>query len=169
VGIKTGHDVPPLIKSAALQYLRIGVGSEVSCMINPDVCWVANTRTIWTNLVIKYGGDFAKAAEALKLYRESEVTSEMAYQMWTDLHGELAATMRLIATDGAKLAKAAKVTPGAVAFLWADAIANQPYADYKEAWNGARRSVPVRGPARGLASWIGNIVDGTRRTLFPVP
>ena len=58
-----------LIRGAQLQYLQIGVGSEASCMLNPEVCWVANTRTIWTHLVIKHADDFAKANEELKLYQ----------------------------------------------------------------------------------------------------
>jgi hypothetical protein len=67
-----------LIKRARLKYLQIGVGSEISCMVN-GVCRVANTRTIWTHLVIKHGYDVAKADEELELYREADVTSEMAY------------------------------------------------------------------------------------------
>ena len=72
-------DVPTLIKQARLQYLRIGVGSEISCMVNPSVCWVANTRTIWTHLVIKHGYDVAKAEAELAAYRDDDATSEMAY------------------------------------------------------------------------------------------
>jgi hypothetical protein len=105
---KSGHEVPAVIRSAGHQYLRIGVGSEASCMINPDTCWVANARTIWTHLVIKHADNFQKAAEELKLYRDSDATSEMEYAKWTHIHGELAATMTRVAEDGAKLAKAAK-------------------------------------------------------------
>jgi len=46
-------------------------------MVNPPVCWVANTRTIWTHLVIKHADSIAKADEELKLYREADVTSEI--------------------------------------------------------------------------------------------
>jgi hypothetical protein len=53
--LKAGHEVPKLIHQAGLRYLQIGVGSEASCMLNPSVCWVANTRTIWAQLVIKHG------------------------------------------------------------------------------------------------------------------
>jgi hypothetical protein len=31
--------VPELIRDAAIRYLKIGVGSEASCMVNPEVCW----------------------------------------------------------------------------------------------------------------------------------
>ena len=48
MALTTAGDVPQLIKQAGMRFLQIGVGSEASCMVKPDVCWVANTRTIWT-------------------------------------------------------------------------------------------------------------------------
>jgi hypothetical protein len=96
-------------------------------MLNPQVCWVANTRTIWTHLVIKHADNFAVANEALGLYRDAEATSEMAYQAWVAVHAELAASMTRIAEEGERLASAARVRPGAVRYLWADAIANALY------------------------------------------
>jgi hypothetical protein len=130
ITLKAARDVPRLIRGAQLRYLQIGVGSEASCMLNPDVCWVANTRTIWTHLVIKHADDFAKANEELKLYRNADVTSEMAYQMWAHIHQELAASMTRIAEEGERLARRARITPGEVKYLWADAIANALYDDY---------------------------------------
>lgn len=124
------RDVPKLIRGAALGYLAIGVGSEASCMVNPGVCWVANTRSIWTHLVIKHADDIAKADEELKLYREADPSSEMAYAIWSEIHRLLETSMTRIAKEGAKLATAASVKPGDVTFLWADAIANQLYAQH---------------------------------------
>ena len=46
MSLTTARDVPKLIRDAAIRYLKIGVGSEASCMVNPKICWVANTRTI---------------------------------------------------------------------------------------------------------------------------
>jgi hypothetical protein len=129
LALKTARDVPRLIRAAQIRYLQIGVGSEASCMLNPQVCWVANTRTIWTHLVIKHADDFAKANEELKLYRNADVTSEMAYQMWAHIHQELAASMTRIAEEGARLAKLAGIEPGKIKFLWADALANALYDD----------------------------------------
>ena len=99
-------------------------------MVNPEVCWVANTRTIWTHLVIKHADDFDKANEELKLYRNADVSSEMAYQMWAHIHQELAASMTRIAEEGERLAKRAKVAAGEIKYLWADAIANALYDDH---------------------------------------
>ena len=79
--LTNAHGVPQLIRDAQLRYLQIGVGSEASCMLDPEVCWVANTRTIWTHLVIKHADNFAKANAELELYTNADVTSEMAYQM----------------------------------------------------------------------------------------
>lgn len=130
IALKTAREVPRLIRGAQLRYLQIGVGSEASCMLNPKVCWVANTRTIWTHLVIKHADDFDKANEELKLYRNADVTSEMAYQMWAHIHQELATSMTRIAEEGARLAKRAKVARGKIKYLWADAIANALYDDH---------------------------------------
>lgn len=130
--VKNAHEVPPLIRAAGLRYFQIGVGSEASCMLNPQVCWVANVRTIWTHLVVKHADNFQKADEELQLYRDSDVTSEMAYEMWQAIHGELAGTITRIAEEGTQLAQRARVKPGAVKYIWADAIANQLYADYYE-------------------------------------
>jgi hypothetical protein len=59
--VESAHEVPKIIRKAGLRYLQIGVGSEASCMLNPEVCWVCNSRTIWTQLVIKHADDFNKA------------------------------------------------------------------------------------------------------------
>lgn len=130
IALKAAREVPRLIRSAQLRYLQIGVGSEASCMLNPEICWVANTRTIWNHLVIKHADDFDKANDELKLYRHADVTSEIAYQMWAHIHQELAASMTRIAEEGETLARRAKVEPGAIKYLWADAIASELYDDH---------------------------------------
>jgi hypothetical protein len=132
IDLTTARTVPELIRNAAIRYLKIGVGSEASCMVNPKICWVANTRTIWTHLVIKHADNFAKANEELRLYRSQDDTSEMAYRIWAEIHRELAASMTRIAEEGERLARAASVAPGSIKYLWADAIANALYASYYE-------------------------------------
>jgi hypothetical protein len=101
-------------------------------MVNPKICWVANTRTIWTHLVIKHADDFDKANEELRLYRDADTSSEMAYQIWAHIHRELATSITRIAEEGERLARSARVTPGLIKYIWADAIANRIYADYHE-------------------------------------
>lgn len=132
ISLKTARTVPELIRNAAIRYLKIGVGSEASCMVNPCICWVANTRTIWTHLVIKHADNVAIADEELSLYRNQDDTSEMAYRIWVQIHQELAASMTRIAEEGEWRAKQASVTPGKMKYLWADAIANTLYASYHE-------------------------------------
>ncbi len=34
--------------------------------MNPGVCWVANTRTIWANLVVKHADNIAETNEELE-------------------------------------------------------------------------------------------------------
>ncbi|NNC01278.1 hypothetical protein HJC10_00160 [Corallococcus exiguus] len=122
--------VPQLIRGAGLSYLAIGVGSESSCLMNPSVCWVANTRSIWTHLVIKHADNFAKADEELRLYRDNDTSSEMAYQIWAYIHGLLDTSMTRVSEEGARLARVQRVQPGDIPFLWADAIASALYAEH---------------------------------------
>jgi hypothetical protein len=98
--------------------------------MNPRVCWVANTRSIWTHLVIKHADNFAKADEELRLYRDNDTSSEMAYQIWAHIHGLLDTSMTHVSEEGARLASAEKLQPGDIAFIWADAIASALYAEH---------------------------------------
>lgn len=132
MNLQTAYEVPELIRAAAIRFLKIGVGSEASCMVNPNACWIANTRTIWTHLVIKHADNFSKADEELRLYRGQDDTSEMAYRIWSAIHRELATSMTRIAEEGQSRAIAASVEPGPITYLWADAIANELYANYYE-------------------------------------
>ena len=99
-------------------------------MVNPRVCWVANTRTIWTHLVITHANSVPKADEQLKLYREADGSSEMDYQMWTAIHAELRVALTRIAEIGQHNARKSKITPGSITYIWADAIASALYSMY---------------------------------------
>lgn len=124
------REVPALIHHANIRYLRIGVGSEISCMLQPRLCWVTNIRTLWTHLVFEYGGNFTIANEALELYRANDDRSDIAYKFWVTLYPLVGASMRQVALEGSTLATSAGVTPGKVRFLWADAIASALYGEH---------------------------------------
>ena len=81
IALQSARKIPDIIRNAAIRFLKIGVGSELSCMVNPEVCWVANTRSIWAHLVIKHADSFSKANEELMYYRTQDDTSEMAYRL----------------------------------------------------------------------------------------
>lgn len=130
--IQRGTEAPPLIYAAGLSKLKIGVGSELSCMMNPEVCWVANTRTIWTHLVFKHQGSIKKANEELALYRNEDETSEMAYAKWRAIHRELAVSLKNIAADGSRKAQAARTRAGDIVYIWADAICTSLYSHYHD-------------------------------------
>jgi hypothetical protein len=130
LALDNARTVPAIIRSAQIKYLQIGVGSEISCMVNPKVCWVANSRTIWTHLVVKHADNIAKADEELKLYRQADVTSEMDYQNWSAIHAELDVALTRISEIGRTLSKSAGIPPGDISYLWADAIASFLYGAY---------------------------------------
>src|SRR5262249_44942443 len=112
---------------ARLRYLGVAVGSEASCMVNPKVCWIANTRTVWAHLVIKCGGNIAKAKRDLGLFTGSDATREVNYKKWAAIHNELSSTIALIAKEDDGLANHRTVHPGSISYLWAGAIASGHY------------------------------------------
>jgi hypothetical protein len=132
IGLAKAREVPLLIRQAGLKYLAISVGSEASCMLNPQVCWVANTRTVWAHLLVKHNDNVAKADEELRLYRDGDETSEMAYAKWADIHATLEVALTRLGEDGQKTSRQASVEPGTITFLWADAIAAYLYAQHKK-------------------------------------
>lgn len=130
--LKDASTVPKLIREENLKYLRIGVGSELSCMMNPAVCWVCNKRTIWLYLAQTQG--LRKANEALQLFNEHDDNSSMAYESWQDAyHPELGPELKRVAEDGANAASNRGVVPGDVPYLWADAIASYAFDFYHSA------------------------------------
>jgi hypothetical protein len=132
VGLKKARTVPELIRQAGLKYLGISVGSEASCMLNPQVCWVANTRTVWAHLLVKHDDNVERADEELRLYRDGDETSEMAYAKWADIHATLETALTRLGENGQKTSRLASVEPGTITFLWADAIAAYLYAQHKK-------------------------------------
>jgi hypothetical protein len=72
--------------------------------------WVAHTRTIWTDLVVKHADNFARANEELTLYRTAEVSSEMNYQAWSAIHAELDVALTRIAEEGSLRARQSGVS-----------------------------------------------------------
>lgn len=131
VPLNDAGQVPALIEKANLDYLKISVGSEISCMVNPQVCWVCNRRTIWTHLAWTRG--FGEAEQLLEAFKQGDSDSEMAYSNWAAaFHPELGGSLREIAEEGGKLSLAASIPPGGLTFLWADAIASQAYDNYHQ-------------------------------------
>ena len=108
LALTKARDVPGIIKRAGLRFLGIGVGSEASCMLNPEVCWVANARTVWAHLLVKHNDDVRKADEELRLYRDGDETSEMAYAKWTDIHATLEVALTRIGEEGQEQSRIAK-------------------------------------------------------------
>ncbi len=122
------RQVPVTIKAARIRYLSIGVGSELSCMIDPVRFWVANTRTIWTHLVIKHKENYNLADEELRLYRQADASSEMAYQIWAAIHKDVGPSMAQLATRTLPMAQGAGINPGPLPYLWGDAVASFLYS-----------------------------------------
>ena len=128
IALDDARSVPEMIYGADLDYLKIGVGSEISCLVNPGVCWVANTRTIWTHLVIKHADNVARAEEELELYRDPDATVKAEYRKWSAIHRELDHSLTRVAERGHDLATEAGIRPGELRYLWADAIATHLYS-----------------------------------------
>jgi len=125
------NSVPTLIKDANIKWLKIGVGSELSCMMNPFVCWGCNRKTIWMYLARTQS--VGTANDALQLFTERDRDSPMAYDSWEEAyHPELGPELMLVAQEGTSLAKGFGVVPRAlIPYLWADAIASAAFDFYR--------------------------------------
>jgi hypothetical protein len=121
-----GHQVPQIVRNAGLSSLGIGVGSEGSCLLNPAVCWVTNVRTIWADLALSHGGNPNAANEQLSLYRD-HLDSDMAYEIWVELHARVRGSLLELVRRAAPYAEQNGIVVGELTFLWADAIANGLY------------------------------------------
>ena len=81
-------------------------------------------------MLIKHGDNVSKANEELRLYRDADSSSEMTYELWSHIHAELDVALTRIAKLGGEQAKSAKVEPGSIMYIWADAIASYLYDEY---------------------------------------
>lgn len=124
--LKINH-VPKTIYDANLSYLRIGVGSEIACLLQPNKFWVCNVRTIWSHLVIKHKGNWEHANEELALYRIGDLSSEMHYQIWRDIYLSMSETLSVINNISLIWSQEQQVQAGTLKYLWVDAVCNALY------------------------------------------
>jgi hypothetical protein len=124
--LKVTH-LPKTIYDANLPYLKIGVGSEIACLLQPKRFWVGNVRTIWSHLVIKHKGDWEKANEELALYRVGDVSSEMNYLIWRDIYLSMESSLDVIGRIAEIWAQEQNVKPGKLKYIWIDALCSALY------------------------------------------
>ncbi len=124
---KSANHIPNIIYKFKLSYLKISVGSEMAMMLRPNVFWVGNVRTIWTQLLTKHNCNYNRANEELELYKDSDRTSEMDYQIWRDIYLSLQKSLDELIKLGNEKAAQQNVKPGSLKYLWADAIASALY------------------------------------------
>lgn len=121
-------EIPNLIISHSIGYLKISVGSEIAMLMKPDLFWVANVRTVWAYLLIKHADNIEYANEELRLYRDGERSSEMNYEVWSELHRLLETSQVRLHDLGIKEAAHQKASIGRLKYPWADAIASELYS-----------------------------------------
>ncbi|EPJ48704.1 MAG: hypothetical protein OFPII_05130 [Osedax symbiont Rs1] len=126
INIKAMH-VADFIYQANLPYLKIGVGSEMACLLQPSRLWVGNVRTIWCHLVVKHEGDWGIANEELRLYKVDDTTSEMHYRIWKDIYIRMKFNLDKIYDLSVVWAKEQNIEPGKEKYLWVDAICSHLY------------------------------------------
>ena len=114
------------IYASNIPYLKISVGTEMALLLRPSVHWVANSRSIWSHLLVKHRS-ISKAKEELALYRAGFEDSEMAYKLWCGIHTRMHADVCLLSELGINAAIQQGVTPGENNYLWADAVSNALY------------------------------------------
>ena len=62
--INDSLDLQRVIYEANIPYLKISVGTEMALLLQPSVHWVANSRSIWSHLLVKHRS-ISKAKEEL--------------------------------------------------------------------------------------------------------
>jgi len=65
-------DIPNKIKGIRISYLGLGIGSEMACLLRPNICWVTNRRTYWIKLLfdrenISYANEMTKSQSEIAL------------------------------------------------------------------------------------------------------
>mgnify|MGYP000679578876 CR=1 FL=1 len=116
-----------IIRKANLPYLKIGVGSEMACLLQPDKFWVGNVRTIYSHLVIDHKGNWEKADEELSLYRFDDTSSEMHYKIWQEIYISMKNSLDVIYKISLNWAEEQGVKVGKHKYLWIDAVCNEIY------------------------------------------
>ncbi|TNY73328.1 hypothetical protein, partial [Vibrio parahaemolyticus] len=124
----TSRSVAKSIYESNLPYLKIGVGSEMACMLQPKRLWVGNVRTIWCHLVVKHHGNWQTANEELALYRFDDTSSEMHYKIWRDIYSSMKEDLDTIYELSLGWAEEQGVKVGKKKYLWVDAVCSALYA-----------------------------------------
>lgn len=78
---------------------------------------------------MKHKGDREKASEELKLYRDSDSSSEMYYPIWREIYPSMKTNLDIIYNQSLTWAKKQNVKPGKKKYLWVDAICSHMYQD----------------------------------------
>lgn len=124
--LKVTH-LPKTIYEANMPYIKISIGSEIACLLQPTRFWVGNVRTIWSHLLIKHKGDRKKANQELSLYKIDDASSEMHYQIWRDIYLSMETSLETINRIADVWSEEQGVKPGKLKYLWVDAICSALY------------------------------------------
>ena len=131
------RELPRLVLTQDMPWLKTSVGSEMMCLLRPDSCWVTNKRTVYTYFLHQNNDDWEKAIEAVQeMTRGSEDVSD-TYDAWSEIHPEIVYALLELAEAGRHefaselRAAGASSIAGSSKFLWADAVASQVY-DWSE-------------------------------------
>lgn len=112
-----------LIYGSGLSHLKIGVGSEMACMLQPNKFWVGNIRTIWCYLFVRHSCDRESVNVELQAYRDHDDTSEMAYKLWRDIYPRM--RNNLLQLEAWVNEQSSIVPEPQPNYLWIDAICNE--------------------------------------------
>lgn len=123
----TATDMLDTIYQSNIPFLKVGVGSEMSMLLKPKAFWVANTRTVWAHLLLKHKFNYKVANEALNLYRQGDLSSEMTYKIWKAIYLEMGSSVVGLTALASEEASKQNVKVGKQTNLWFDSIANALY------------------------------------------
>lgn len=126
-------ELPSLVATADIPFLKTSLGSEMMCLLRPKSCWVTNRRTVYVYFLNRNGDDWERASEAIEAIAPSGDIGD-TYDAWAAIHPEIVHPLLGLSEsgriEGSKQLRIAGLTGGIASapFLWADAIASWIYA-----------------------------------------
>lgn len=111
-------ELPPLLAQTGLEGLKIGVGSEIACMLRPSLCWVANTKSLWSYLVDDCQGNERQATQLMGSYNEVGVAT---------IYPHMEASMVRVSEWQPDRNVSSLAGVRGYRFLWADAICTRAF------------------------------------------
>ena len=123
--------IPDFIYDANLPYLKISVGSEIALMLQPNLFWVANIRTLWTDFLVSQNYNLKNTNEQLKLYRQAtREDSALEYKYWRSEYTKMTNKIGALVDEAYPISHSLQIDTNKYKYIWFDCLANAMYENF---------------------------------------